>query len=132
VFQFGGANRRPLDAGPFVTRRLLFFISIAAAAFAPTPSAAQSAEKGDVVKPPPGMCRIWVDGVPKDKQPAPTDCASALKNKPTNGRVIFGDAKPAVSPPPPTGPTGRKSPPDTAKSKSRPRRGDSTSARRSH
>jgi len=41
-------------------------------------------------QPPPGLCRIWVQGVPADKQPAPTDCASALKNSPPNGRVIFG------------------------------------------
>ena len=42
-------------------------------------------------KPPKGMCRIWIDGVPASRQPAPTDCATALKNKPANGRVIFGD-----------------------------------------
>lgn len=42
-------------------------------------------------RPPRGMCRIWIDGVPPDKQPAPTDCATAVKNKPRNGRVIFGD-----------------------------------------
>ena len=45
-------------------------------------------------RPPRGMCRIWIDGVPPDKQPAPVDCATAVKNKPRNGRVIFGeDAK---------------------------------------
>ncbi len=45
-------------------------------------------------RPPRGMCRIWIEGVPADKQPAPTDCATAVKNKPRNGRVIFGeDAK---------------------------------------
>jgi hypothetical protein len=42
-------------------------------------------------RPPRGMCRIWIDGVPADKQPAPTDCATAVKNKPRNGRVIFGE-----------------------------------------
>ena len=42
-------------------------------------------------RPPAGMCRIWLDDVPADKQPAPTDCATAVKNKPQNGRVIFGD-----------------------------------------
>jgi hypothetical protein len=42
-------------------------------------------------KPPPGMCRIWLDGVPPNQQPAPTDCATAIKNKPKNGRVIYGD-----------------------------------------
>ena len=43
--------------------------------------------------PPAGMCRIWIDGVPPTQQPAPTDCASAVKSKPSNGRVIFGEAK---------------------------------------
>jgi len=55
-------------------------------------------EKGDrkliVPKPylpPAGMCRIWLDEVPPAQQPAPTDCATAIKNRPTKGRVIFGD-----------------------------------------
>ena len=42
-------------------------------------------------RPPPGMCRIWLDKVPPKQQPAPTDCPTAVKNKPTNGRVIFGN-----------------------------------------
>jgi len=41
--------------------------------------------------PPPGMCRIWLDNVPPTQQPAPTDCASAVRNQPRNGRVIFND-----------------------------------------
>ena len=41
--------------------------------------------------PPPGMCRVWIDGVPPGQQPAPTDCASAVRNRPANGRVIFGE-----------------------------------------
>jgi hypothetical protein len=41
-------------------------------------------------EPPPGMCRIWVDGVPARQQPAPTDCPTAVRNRPANGRVIFG------------------------------------------
>jgi hypothetical protein len=42
------------------------------------------------------MCRVWVDGVPPGQQPAPTDCRTAIRNRPANGRVIFGDdyAKP--------------------------------------
>jgi hypothetical protein len=40
--------------------------------------------------PPAGMCRIWIDNVPPAQQPAPTDCASAIRNRPSNGRVIFG------------------------------------------
>lgn len=43
--------------------------------------------------PPAGMCRVWVDGVPPAQQPAPTDCASAVRNKPANGRVIYGEDK---------------------------------------
>jgi hypothetical protein len=41
--------------------------------------------------PPAGMCRIWINGVPASKQPAPTDCASAVRNRPANGKVLFGD-----------------------------------------
>jgi len=43
--------------------------------------------------PPPGMCRIWVDNVPPARQPAPTDCATAIRNRPPNARVIFPDGK---------------------------------------
>jgi len=42
-------------------------------------------------RPPPGMCRIWIDGVPPNKQPASTDCPSAVKSRPSNGHVLFGD-----------------------------------------
>ena len=42
-------------------------------------------------RPPKGMCRIWLDGVPAAQQPAATDCPTALKNRPSNGRVVFGD-----------------------------------------
>ena len=41
--------------------------------------------------PPAGMCRIWIDGVPPGRQPAPTDCQTAVANKPANARVIWGD-----------------------------------------
>lgn len=42
-------------------------------------------------RPPAGMCRVWIDGVPAAQQPAPTDCATAVRNKPANGRVVYGD-----------------------------------------
>ena len=45
-------------------------------------------------RPPQGMCRIWIDGVPPDQQPAPTDCVSAVRNRPVNGTVIYGDDSP--------------------------------------
>jgi len=41
--------------------------------------------------PPAGMCRIWINQVPAARQPAPTDCASAVRNRPANGKVLFGD-----------------------------------------
>jgi hypothetical protein len=69
-----------------------------AIAFAPAHSAAgQNRDNKKAPKipaesrPPAGMCRIWLDDVPAGQQPAPTDCATAIKNKPQNGRVIFGD-----------------------------------------
>ena len=43
-------------------------------------------------RPPSGMCRIWLEGVPASKQPAPTDCVTAVRNRPVNGHVIFGDS----------------------------------------
>lgn len=42
-------------------------------------------------RPPPGMCRIWIDGVPPAHQPAPTDCATAIRKRPLNARVVFGN-----------------------------------------
>ena len=51
--------------------------------------------RGQVVPPgffpPAGMCRIWINDVPPGQQPAPTDCASAVRNRPANGKVLFGD-----------------------------------------
>src|SRR5205085_630866 len=38
--------------------------------------------------PPTGMCRIWLNDVPAGQQPAPTDCASAVRNRPTNGVLV--------------------------------------------
>jgi len=42
---------------------------------------------------PKGMCRIWLKDIPAAQQPAPTDCATAIKNCPPTGRVIFGDTE---------------------------------------
>ncbi|HVE80153.1 MAG TPA: hypothetical protein VNA89_14910 [Gemmatimonadaceae bacterium] len=67
------------------------------AVLAAAPLAAQSrgGEAPDSVpaefRPPPGMCRIWIENVPPGRQPAPTDCATAVRNRPSNGRVLFGD-----------------------------------------
>ena len=43
------------------------------------------------MRPPAGMCRVWLDDVPAAQQPAPTDCPTAVRNRPAKGRVIFGD-----------------------------------------
>lgn len=65
------------------------------ALLAPAMAGAQGRDGGIPAghRPPPGMCRIWVDGVPAGQQPAATDCATALRTRPSNGRVIFGDEK---------------------------------------
>jgi len=62
----------------------------------PKPAATQQSRGGDQIVPPSffppsGMCRIWINGVPAGQQPAPTDCASAVRNRPANGKVLFGD-----------------------------------------
>jgi hypothetical protein len=71
------------------------FAPLAAVALLAAPLAAQGRDEGDRVppdqRPPAGMCRIWLDNVPAGQQPAPTDCATAVRNRPPNGRVIFGD-----------------------------------------
>jgi hypothetical protein len=60
-----------------------------------TPRVQQQPRRDQVVPPgfypPAGMCRIWINGVPAAQQPAPTDCASAVRNRPTNGKVLFGE-----------------------------------------
>ena len=73
--------------------RISLIVSVAALALA-APLGAQQLGPSKVPeghKPPPGMCRIWIDGVPPGRQSAPTDCATAVRNRPSNGRVIWGD-----------------------------------------
>ena len=51
-------------------------------------------------QPPAGLCRVWLENVPVGQQPAPTDCATAIKNRPNNARIVFGDlSKEAAKPP---------------------------------
>ena len=73
-----------------------FVVATAAPLMAQQPTPRDSSKKGTTAipadaRPPKGMCRIWIDGVPAAQQPAATDFPSAVKNRPANGRVIFGD-----------------------------------------
>jgi hypothetical protein len=86
---------------PVIVKRLLIaaLVGFGLAAFQSTAGAqsfAPSRSRQDPVpqryRPPAGMCRIWLDSVPANRQPAPTDCASAIRNLPPNARVIFSDS----------------------------------------
>lgn len=65
-------------------------------------SAAMAQDKPKVIKPsdipesafpPVGMCRIWLADVAERQQPAPTDCATAIRTMPRDATVLFGDLK---------------------------------------
>ena len=43
---------------------------------------------------PTGMCRIWIEGLPANRQPAPTDCDTARRTQPRNSRIIYGTSRP--------------------------------------
>ena len=73
-------------------------LSLVAVLAAAAPADAQGRGKGKGEKevppghrPPAGMCRIWIDGVPPGRQPAPTDCETAVRNQPANSRIIWGE-----------------------------------------
>jgi hypothetical protein len=71
--------------------KLYIIAAVSAALALPRVASAQSVDIPRNMVPPPGMCRIWLDSVPAGQQPAPTDCATAVRNRPEHGRVIFGD-----------------------------------------
>lgn len=117
----GGGGHQPAGRGYGAgMRRACGFLVLALAA-APALAFAQGArEKNAPVPkaslPPAGMCRIWLDNVPAARQPAPTDCPTAIRNKPPNARVIFPPRtaeRPAPKGAPPARPdSARRRPPD--------------------
>src|SRR4051812_1623844 len=79
-------------------KRVAFAGLVVVAAAISTAGAQQSPKEPQTEqRPPKGMCRIWLKDVPAAQQPAPTDCAAAVKNCPPNGRVIFGDTDDSTS-----------------------------------
>jgi hypothetical protein len=51
-------------------------------------------------QPPAGLCRVWLPNVPASQQPAPTDCATAIKNRPQNATLVFGNLRDEAAKPP--------------------------------
>lgn len=83
-------------------RRIALGLSIAMAALGAPLAAQQEDREARVPReyaPPRGMCRVWLAGVPASKQPAPTDCAAAIRKRPADGRVIFGPSEEDRHPP---------------------------------
>lgn len=80
------------------------YFLVAVVCLAPAVAAAQGTPRPqlpDVPRhmiPPAGKCRIWMDGVTPAQQPAPTDCQTALRQKPANGTVIFGPMEREMAP----------------------------------
>lgn len=76
-------------------QRITLGLALIGLAFA-TPSLAQSRNVSSLdippgLRPAAGKCRIWIDGVPAARQPAPMDCKTALERRPAGSWVIFGE-----------------------------------------
>jgi hypothetical protein len=65
-------------------------VLLVSSAVAVQESRAQQPRMPESFTPPAGLCRLWISGVPASQQPAPTDCASAIRNRPSNAAVVFG------------------------------------------
>jgi hypothetical protein len=74
-----------------VSGRWVLAITVLAATRLGAQSAGAQSGVPEGFRPPPGMCRIWIEGVPPERQPAPTDCATAVRKRPSNAHVVFGD-----------------------------------------
>jgi hypothetical protein len=78
-------------------RKIALTLIVAGAALATEASAqvmvrASSVPPGQ--RPPAGMCRVWIEGVPAGRQPAVTDCVRARATAPLNSRIIYGSDAP--------------------------------------
>lgn len=78
-------------------RKIALTLVVAGAALATEASAqvmvrASSVPPGQ--RPPAGMCRVWIEGVPAGRQPAVTDCITARATAPANSRIIYGSDAP--------------------------------------
>ena len=82
-----------------VSGRWVIAITMIAATRLGAQSAGAQGGVPEAYRPPPGMCRIWIEGVPPERQPAPTDCATAVRRRPANAHVVFGDLSGANDPP---------------------------------
>ena len=79
----------------FLMAAMMVLPAVAAAQGTPRPQAPAVPRH---MLPPAGKCRIWMEGVAPEQQPAPTDCQTALRQKPANGTVIFGPSEREVTP----------------------------------
>lgn len=68
-------------------------VSVAVPAKPVAPAAAAAPTVPVSMLPPAGRCRIWINEVPASQQPAPTDCATALRQKPANGTILYGPSE---------------------------------------
>ena len=82
---------RPVLEIPMKLRTALFTIACSAGLAGVAHAQERSKDVPKDYRPPKGMCRIWLDDVPAKQQPAPTDCPTAVRNRPSNGKVVFGD-----------------------------------------
>jgi hypothetical protein len=75
--------------------RKLELLTAAAAIAVATPMLAQGPAREYAfvpagMLPPAGMCRVWIEGVPPGRQPAPTSCAVAARWMPAHARLVYG------------------------------------------
>ncbi|MDQ3698273.1 MAG: hypothetical protein M3373_09640 [Gemmatimonadota bacterium] len=74
------------------TKRMSLALTVAVGLAVAAPAAAQQrhAAVPPGHYPPPGLCRIWIDGVPPGRQPPVMSCARARREAPRNARIIYG------------------------------------------